>query len=218
MKSLIYVFVGGMGPRSGSYLYDGFHYEIEKQLGDYFVDSDFPDSLLITTPSMEDNPYHGDYNIDLAFLQAQIELLLSQYEKIIVAPLCVTVSDVVKQACEQVGSNRVKCETILDFIESKFPNGATLLCSQELANQNTHDSKNTYVQCTRIIKNYAKPHIVGFLRQIVFDVSKETDKSIVLACTELSTVSNITTLGGVFDAPLMFVRNLVREYIHENRR
>ena len=88
-----------MGPRSGSYLYDRFHYEIEKQLGDYFVDSDFPDSLLITTPSMEDNPYHGDYNIDLAFLQAQIELLLSQYEKIIVAPLCVTVSDVVKQAC-----------------------------------------------------------------------------------------------------------------------
>jgi len=165
---------------------------------------------------MEDNPYHGDYNIDLTFLQAQIELLLSQYEKIIVAPLCVTVSDIVKQACEQVGSNRVRCETILDFIESKFPNGATLLCSQELANQNTNDSKNTYVQCTRIIKNYAKPHIVGLLRQIVLDVNKETDKSIVLACTELSTISKITTLGGVFDAPSMFIRNLVREYIHEN--
>lgn len=217
MKDLVYVFVGGMGPRAGSFLYDRFHHEIEQQLGKDFTDSDFPDSFLITIPSMESSPYTGGFETDFSQLQEQLKLLITQYERIIVAPLCVTVSDTVKRVCESLGSAKVECETILDFIHTKFPDGATLLCSQELANQNKHDMNNAYVPCTRIIKKYSKPNIIGLLRLIVDEVSsKNSNKTTVLACTELSTISNITTLGGVFDAPSMFIRNLAREYLHAN--
>ena len=104
MKNLVYVFVGGMGPRAGSHLYNQFHCAIEKELGGGFVDTDFPDSVLITVPAREEEPYSGRFGLDFSMLEMQLQVLTPHYRNVIVVPLCVTVSDAIKN-----GVRRIRC-------------------------------------------------------------------------------------------------------------
>lgn len=215
LKNLVYVFVGGMGPRAGSHLYNHFHRAVEKELGSGFVDTDFPDSVLITVPAREEEPYSGRFGLDLAMLEMQLQNLPQHYQNIIVVPMCVTVSDAIKTVCEEYG---VEHRTILDFIRGRFPNGATLLCSDALAQQGEQDPAHTYVPCSKVISSYYKPHAVWSAQRLITDLIEDgAPKPVVLACTELSAIQGIESVRAL-DAPMMFIRNLAKEYVHAYRR
>ena len=92
-----------MGPRAGSHLYNQFHCAVEKELGGGFVDTDFPDSVLITVPAREEEPYSGRFGLDLSMLEMQLQQLSQHYRRVIVVPLCVTVSEAIKTVCEEYG-------------------------------------------------------------------------------------------------------------------
>lgn len=215
MKNLVYVFVGGMGPRAGSHLYNQFHCAIEKELGDGFTDTDFPDSVLITVPAREEEPYSGRFRLDLSVLEMQLQQLPQCYRRVIVVPLCVTVSEVIKAVCEECG---VEHRTILDFIRGRFPNGATLLCSDALAQQEEQDPVRTYVPCGKVISSYYKPHAAWTIQMLITDLTVEgAPKPDVLACTELSAIKGIESVRAL-DAPMMFIRKLAKEYVRAYRR
>lgn len=215
MKNLVYVFVGGMGPRAGSYLYNQFHRAIEKELGDRFTDTDFPDSLLITVPAQEDEPYSGRFGLDLSMLEMQLQQLPQHYRKVIVVPLCVTVSDAIKTVCEEYG---VEHRTILDFICGRFPNGATLLCSDALTQQGEQNPVRTYVPCGEVISSYYKPHAAWSVQRLITNLVEDgAPEPVVLACTELSAIQGIESVRAL-DAPMMFIRKLAKEYVRAYRR
>ena len=215
MKDLIYVFVGGMGPRAGSHLYNQFHCAVEKELGDRFTDTDFPDSLLITVPAREEEPYSGRFGLDFSMLEMQLQQLPQHYRRVIVVPLCVTVSDAIKAVCEEYG---VEHRTIMDFIRGRFPNGATLLCSDTLAQQGEQDPAHTYVPCSRVISSYYKPHVAWSVQRLITDLVEDgVSEPVVLACTELSAIQGIGTVRAL-DAPMMFIRKLAKEYVRAYRR
>lgn len=215
MKDLIYVFVGGMGPKAGSHLYNQFHCAVEKELGDRFTDTDFPNSLLITVPAREEEPYSGRFGLDLSMLEMQLQQLPQHYRRVIVVPLCVTVSEAIKTVCEEYG---VEHRTILDFIRDRFPNGATLLCSDALAQQGEQDPVRTYVPCGKVISSYYKPHAAWSVQRLITGLIEDgVPEAIVLACTELSAIRDIESVR-VLDAPMMFIRNLAKEYVRAYRR
>lgn len=215
MKNLVYVFVGGMEPRAGSHLYNQFHCAIEKELGDGFTDTDFPDSVLITVPAQEKEPYSGRFGLDLSMLEMQLQNLAQNYQSVIVVPLCVTVSEAIKTVCEEYG---VGHRTILDFIRGRFPNGATLLCSDALAQQGEQDPARTYVPCSRVISSYYKPHAAWSVQRLITDLVEDgVSEPVVLACTELSAIQGIGTVRAL-DAPMMFIRKLAKEYVRAYRR
>lgn len=215
MKDLIYVFVGGMGPRAGSHLYNQFHCAVEKELGNRFTDTDFPDSLLITVPAQEEEPYSGRFGLDLSILEAQLQQLAQHYQRVIVVPLCVTVSEAIKAVCEEYS---VGHRTIMDFIRGRFPDGATLLCSDALAQQEEQDPVRTYVPCGRVISSYYKPHAAWSAQRFITDLAADgAPEPVVLACTELSAIRGIESVRAL-DAPMMFIRKLAKEYVRAYRR
>lgn len=215
MKNLVYVFVGGMGPRAGSHLYNQFHCAVEKELGGGFVDTDFPDSVLITVPAREEEPYSGRFGLDLSMLEMQLQQLSQHYQRVIVVPLCVTVSEAIKTVCEEYS---VEHRTILDFIRGRFPNGATLLCSDALAQQGEQDPAHTYVPCGRVISSYYKPHAAWSVPRLITGLIEDgAPEPVILACTELSAIRGIESVR-VLDAPMMFIRNLAKEYVRAYRR
>lgn len=215
MKNLVYVFVGGMGPRAGSHLYNQFHCAIEKELGGGFVDTDFPDSVLITVPAREEEPYSGRFGLDLSMLEMQLQNLSQHYQRVIVVPLCVTVSEAIKTVCEEYS---VGHRTILDFIRGRFPNGATLLCSDALAQQGEQDPVHTYVPCGKVISSYYKQHAAWSVQRLITGLIEDgAPEPVVLACTELSAIRGIESVRAL-DAPMMFIRNLAKEYVRAYRR
>lgn len=215
MKNLVYVFVGGMGPRAGSHLYNQFHCAVEKELGDRFVDTDFPDSVLITVPAREEEPYSGRFGLNLSMFEMQLQQLSQHYQRVIVVPLCVTVSEAIKTVCED---HSVGHRTIMNFIRGRFPNGATLLCSDALAQQGEQDPAYTYVPCGKVISSYYKPHAAWSVQRFITDLAADgAPEPVVLACTELSAIRGIESVR-VLDAPMMFIGKLAKEYVRAYRR
>lgn len=185
------IFIGGTGPRAGSFLFDYFHASLEKHLGRTPFDHEFPNTVLISLPQKETSAFSGDFDVDFRLLKAIVEGIKREcQEDVVIVPLCVTLSPDFER--EFPGSL-----TIGSFIKENFP-GVKAYCSKKTKQERILGERE-YLDSTAIIEKY-------------YESKGKVALNGVLACTELSLIE----VEGAIDAPRMFVEDLAVRF-YENR-